>query len=363
MKKLLDIKLGLILGMFSYGLLAQQNIVPRTYVAHQTHEEIEIDGLANESVWEKAPWSEDFIDIEGEKIPKYKTNMKMLWDEEYLYFYADMKEPHIWGTLKQRDTVIFYNNDFEIFIDPTGDTHNYMEFEMNALNTVWDLFLVKPYREPAPIIDSWDIQGLKSAVNIKGTLNNPEDTDESWSIEVAIPWEVLKEANTHDEVPEDEFWRINFSRVNWDFQLDEGKYSRKKDENNEFLPEYNWVWSPQGVINMHEPEHWGYVYFSSKEAGEKDEFKIPQDEKIRWAFYELYRKQKAYFSKHQNWAESLNKLQQKTIKIDGEIIAPNLENHFTGWNISAESPFSGKIYVIKEDGKFLTIENPKSKNK
>ncbi|CEN48597.1 hypothetical protein CCAN2_1920045 [Capnocytophaga canimorsus] len=54
---------------------------------------------------------------------------------------------HTFGaTLKERDTVIFHNNDFEIFLDPDNDSHNYYEFEINALNTVWDLFLTKPYR-------------------------------------------------------------------------------------------------------------------------------------------------------------------------------------------------------------------------
>ena len=140
----------------------------------------------------KSDFSEDFIDIEGVKTPKYQTNVKMLWDDSYLYFYAKMEEPHIWATLKQRDTVIFYNNDFEIFIDPDGDAQNYMEFEMNALNTVWDLFIVKPYREPSPIIDNWDIKGLKSAVHIEGSLNDPSNQDKFWSVEVAMPWEALK---------------------------------------------------------------------------------------------------------------------------------------------------------------------------
>ena len=118
---------------------------PKVYVAYERADVIFVDGLASETSWDKALWSDDFIDIEGMIKPKYKTRMKMVYDEEYLYFYAEMEEPHIWATLKQRDTVIFYNNDFEIFIDPDGDTHNYYEFEMNALNTVWDLFLTKPY--------------------------------------------------------------------------------------------------------------------------------------------------------------------------------------------------------------------------
>ncbi|MGM0932859.1 MAG: carbohydrate-binding family 9-like protein [Bacteroidota bacterium] len=345
-----------LLLIFNLMLIAKFSFAqnpPRSYVAYKTIDEIEIDGKAREASWQKASESEDFIDIEGEKVPKFQTNMKIVYDEEYLYFYAKMEEPHIWATLKQRDTVIFYNNDFEIFIDPDGDTHNYMEFEMNALNTVWDLFIVKPYREPAPVLDSWDIQGLKSAAHIEGTLNDASDVDHYWSVEVAIPWEVLKEANLHNELPQEEFWRINFSRVNWDHDLIEGRYSRKKNENEDFLPEYNWVWSPQGVINMHEPEHWGYVYFSSKEVGEFDEFIIPQDEKIRWALYRLYRGQKAYYNEYSEWASNLKEIQKKPLKVDGQVLKPKLENHLTGWNISVESPFTGKRYIIREDGKFL----------
>lgn len=325
----------------------------RSYIAYQTSEEIEIDGKAMEEDWQKAPPSQDFIDIEGKKIPDYKTNVKMLWDEKYLYFFAKMEEPHVWGTLKQRDTVIFYNNDFEIFIDPDGDTHNYMELEVNALNTVWDLFLVKPYREPAPVLDSWDIQGLKTAVHIEGTLNDPTNVDNGWSVEIAIPWEVLKEANTHNKVPKNEFWRINFSRVNWDYDLEGTTYTRKKDDKGNYLPEYNWVWSPQGVINMHEPEHWGYVYFSSKGPGEKDIFEIPQDEKIRWFLYDLYRKQKSFQREHQAWAKDIEGLFPQPVKIDGVTVQPKLENHLTGWNISVESPFSGASYTITQDGKFI----------
>src|SRR5690606_36572789 len=97
---------------------AQKDIVPRSMVVYKSLQPLIIDGLADEESWERAPWSEPFIDIEGEREPTYLTRMKMLWDENYLYFHAQMEEPHVWGTLKQRDTVIFYNNDFEIFIDP-----------------------------------------------------------------------------------------------------------------------------------------------------------------------------------------------------------------------------------------------------
>ncbi len=336
-------------------LFSQNGSEPESDVAYRTIDTILIDGISDEESWEKVDFSQDFIDIEGVKNPKYQTNVKMLWDDTYLYFYAKMEEPHIWATLKQRDTVIFYNNDFEIFIDPDGDSHNYMEFEMNALNTVWDLFIVKPYREPAPIIDNWDIKGLKSAVHVEGSLNDPSDQDNFWSVEIAMPWKALEEANVYGNGHEDKFWRINFSRVNWDFELKDQTYSRKTDDNGNFLPEYNWVWSPQGVINMHEPENWGYVFFSSETPGNKVEFQIPEDEKIRWWLFELYRNQKAYYQKHGKWVEQLKKLMEEPLRINGELIKPELEIHHSGWNISVKSPFTGNSYIITEDGQFLKI--------
>lgn len=347
-------KLLVLLLLVNFNCLSQSK-EPNSYIAYKTVDSIVIDGKSEEASWEKAPFTGDFIDIEGEKIPKYQTNLKMLYDENYMYFYAKMEEPHIWGTLKQRDTVIFYNNDFEIFIDPDGDTHNYLEFEMNALNTVWDLLIAKPYREPAPIVDSWDINGLRSAVHVSGTLNDSSDEDDFWSVEVAIPWKVLTEVNAHEEVPVGEFWKLNFSRVNWDHQLNNGTYSRKQDEKGNYLPEYNWVWSPQGVINMHVPEKWGYVYFSPKTAGEKDAFEIPEDEQLRWYLYELYRAQKSYFNEHGKWAASIKALGKEEVSIKGERIQPELELHKSGWNIWINSPFTGNLLLIKEDGEFVKL--------
>ncbi len=334
---------------------SSKDITPRTYIAYNTSEKIVIDGDDSEASWKQAQWTDAFIDIEGVKKPKYKTQVKMLWDDTYFYILAKLDEPHVWATLKQRDTIIFYNNDFEVFIDPDGDTYNYYELEMNALNTVWDLFINKPYRELGNVVlNDWTLTGLKSAVKINGTINNPSDTDEGWQIELAIPWAAYKTSYYQDNVPRDQFWRVDFSRVNWQHSVTNGTYERKKDANGEFLPEYNWVWSPIGVINMHEPEKWGYVYFSSKEIGSKDTFSIPQDDKVKWELYSLYRAQKAYYKDHKSWATSIDNISKEPVSIDGNILKPSLENHSTGFNISIKSPFSNKTLIIKENGKIVS---------
>ncbi|WP_373407619.1 carbohydrate-binding family 9-like protein [Flavobacterium sp. FZUC8N2.13] len=347
--------LALVFGLISVLGFSQskKGIVPKTYVAYKTTDKIVIDGDDSDASWSKVDWSDAFIDIEGVEKPKYATQVKMLWDETNYYILAKMEEPHVWANLKQRDTIIFYNNDFEVFIDPDGDTFNYYELEINALNTAWDLFLTKPYREnDLVVLNDWNITGLQSAVKINGTLNNPNDTDEGWMLEIAIPWAAYRKSYGEDNVPRDNFWRVNFSRVNWQHDIINGKYERKKDASGKFLPEYNWVWSPQGVINMHEPEKWGYVYFSSKEG--KDSFTIPQDEKIKWELYSLYRAQKRYYQKNNAWPKSSDLLKISSIVVDGKAIKPVLENYKTGYTISVKSPFSNKTLIIKEDGKIIS---------
>jgi len=289
---------------------------PKNYICYRTDSPIQIDGRMNEKIWSKADWTDDFIDIEGDVKPNpdLKTNVKMLWDDEYFYFFCKMQEPDIWAKLKLRDSVIFYDNDFEIFIDPDGDTHNYYEFEMNAFNTVWDLFLAQPYRDTGcKVLDSWDIQGVKTAVHINGTLNDPTDNDESWNVEIAYPWKVLEECAFECPPISGDQWRINFSRVEWNTEVIDGKYEKIKGN-----PEHNWVWSPQGIINMHYPEMWGFVQFSIKLAGtEKDKFIFNEDENIKWKLRQLYYKQRTYYMQNGEFAYNLKTLNIETLNIDG----------------------------------------------
>lgn len=343
------------LSMLSFKVSSQSELVirPNTYTAYKTQELITIDGKAQEPIWEAVQWTTKFTDIEGVKTPKYQTNVKMLWDESYFYILAKIEEPHVWADIIQHDGIIFHNNNFEVFVDPDGDTHNYYELEINALNTVWDLFITKPYRElNSPVLNDWEILGLKSAVHVDGTLNDATDIDKGWTLELAIPWSVYKTSYYDDIVPRDTFWRINFSRVNWDHALSEGIYSRKKNTEGSLLAEYNWVWSPQGVVNMHEPEKWGYVYFSSKAVGIKDPFLISKDEEIKWELYKLYRTQKAHYLKTNQWLTTIESIQSAPILLYGKTLNPRIENHSFGWIISLKSPFTHKVLSLKEDGKF-----------
>lgn len=303
---------------------------PKHYICYQSEVPLKIDGKLDERVWQRAAWTDDFIDIEGslKPIPRFRTRAKMLWDVEYFYVAAELEEPEIWANLTERDAVIFYDNDFEIFIDPDGDSHEYYEFEMNALNTVWDLLLIRPYRDGGPAVNAWDIQGLRTGVSVDGTINQPGDKDKVWTLEVAMPWKILKECAQKDAPPQNgDQWRINFSRVEWQVEVKNQKYSKVIDPvTGKPFAEDNWVWSPQGLINMHYPEMWGFVQFSAKIVGQgTDEFQLGPEENARWALRQVYYQQRNYFEQFGKYTSNISDLKLEGFKFPPIInITPNL---------------------------------------
>ena len=144
--------------------------------------------------------------------------------------------------------------------------------------------LVRPYRDGGPAINGWDIAGLKTGVAVRGTLNRPGDKDDGWAVEIGMPWAILEEAAPAGRPPRaGDQWRVNFSRVEWQADVRDGRYGKRLDPaTGKALPENNWVWSPQGAIAMHMPERWGYVQFSSAPAGKETEpFVAHPDEPVK----------------------------------------------------------------------------------
>lgn len=267
----------------------------------------------NEAAWKSAPWTSYYVDIEGDKkpLPYLQTRCKMLWDDQNLYIAAEMLEPHIWGNLTKHDQIIFHDNDFEVFIDPDNDTHHYFELEWNALNTVFDLYMSKPYRNRGKLRTDWNAKNMKSAIAIDGTINNASDTDRKWILEIAIPFDDLQLDDFITPSPKPgSTWRINFSRVQWETEVADGKYVKKKNASTgKNLPENNWVWSPQGVINMHFPERWGYIRFDDKAPGKKPiSFSVPGEETLKKYLWLIYYKQKDFSHRHKKYSSTLEEL-------------------------------------------------------
>lgn len=331
-------------------------VTPKHYIISKTSEDIIVDGKASELSWENASFTDYFIDIEGIKEPKYKTKTKMLWDDQFIYVYAELSEPHVWGTLKQRDTIIYYNNDFEVFIDPSQTGIGYGEIEINALNTVWDLYLNKPYRIGGHANFEWNLNKLKSAVQIHGSLNTPNDIDSLWTVELAIPIKpLIALKNRPKSAPkEGEQWRINFSRVQWDHDIIDGQYYRKK-EDGKFLPEYNWVWSNQKVINMHEPEKWGVLQFTENSNTQNIPFIQDADLLIKQTAFSLFRKTRYKDLKYLlNEPQGNSKVLNVLISKDNSITVMFYKTLF-GFEYKINSPITDITYIINQEGSLKAL--------
>ncbi|MEI7909540.1 MAG: carbohydrate-binding family 9-like protein [Verrucomicrobiota bacterium] len=321
-------------------------IIPRHYVCPRAKTPPVIDGNLSDPVWAAAPWTADFVDIQGAAKPKprLRTRAKMMWDDDFFYIAAELEEPDVWATLTKHDAVIFNDPDFEVFIDPGGGSHDYFEFEINALNTSWDLYLNKPYKDRGKPDDHWNVPGLRSAVQVRGTLNQPSDRDHGWTVELAFPWRAYASRTKYPLPPrEGGQMRVGFSRVEWQVTSQAGKYVKTPK-----LAENNWIWSPQGVIDMHRPERWGYVQFS-RDAAVK--FVPDPSAPARDVLHDVYYSQRAFFKQHGRWAGTLAELGLPAAA-HASIAAPVLTRTWDGWRASVLlSPAAGppQLWSIRQD--------------
>eukprot|EP00957_Ditylum_brightwellii_P102979 7847859-Ditylum_brightwellii.AAC.1 len=248
------------------------SLCPHTYIAPYIGTPLKVNGDINKPEWSRIPWSSPFGDItgkeEGGPLPTQKTQMKMAWDDEYLYIAAIIHSdfPVLASFHDRNDPIYQRDSDFEVFIDPPHSCHNYKELEVNPINTVWNLMLNKPYEDDgqehsgriAKEGDSlyYEVRKQKTATKIlSGSVNNHEaGATAVWSVEIAMSHgDTLAHLSSNKPQVGDR-WRINFSRV------------EKKGD-------INWTWRPQivwdptqrkfvGKINMHLPDAWGYLQFA-----------------------------------------------------------------------------------------------------
>ncbi|WP_243663860.1 hypothetical protein [Rhodothermus marinus] len=143
---------------------------------------------------------------------------------------------------------------------------------------------------------------------------------------------------------------MNFSRVQWPLEVVDGRYRKRRDPaTGRPLPESNWVWSPQGVVNMHLPERWGYVQFSALVAGTGTEpFHPHPDEPVRWLLRQLYYRQRLFRERHGRYARTLDEL---AVPADWRVrYRLALQTTESLYEITATLPDGARLH-IREDGR------------
>ncbi|HEV2473699.1 MAG TPA: carbohydrate-binding family 9-like protein, partial [Chthonomonadales bacterium] len=207
-------------------------------------------------------------------------------------------------------------------------------------------------RDGGPPVTGWDIAGLQTAVHVDGTLNDCSDRDRGWSVEMALPWHALAEC-AHRKTPpaEGDLWRINFSRVEWDINVVDGRASKIPDH-----PEHNWVWSPQGAVNMHLPEHWGYLQFTNLPPRRARAITDPAAT-VRAGLMQIYYAQSQYHRQHGAYAPVIADLRSCGAGRAEGLRNLKVEATETGFVASATQELPGgrsARWHVKEDSRLWT---------
>ncbi|GLE02755.1 hypothetical protein PINS_up011610 [Pythium insidiosum] len=294
----------------------------RRQTSDDSYAPFEVDGRLDKQEWAHVPWSDAFIDIEGiERKPKEYplTRVKMMYDDEFLFVGAELMEKQIWGTILQKNATMYHENDFEVFLNPDGSRHNYYELEMNCLNTIWELVLNKPYKDGYSIQNPYNLAHVTTAVYVDGMTNSPLVECNKWSVEVVFRLSELVQFDQqrHRSAQAGDVWRVNFSRVQYELQIVKDdvtnglRYEKVPDRR-----EDNIVWAPTGVIDIHRPEKWGFLFFSSSddEKNGLQELNAAMDDflceqiAIERVLDTIYYDQRTHFDKHKLYAGSLEEL-------------------------------------------------------
>lgn len=178
---------------------------------------IVLDGKSDEAAWKHAQAITTFVRPwlkEKQKPLRGTTVAKLLWDREYLYFFADMRDPDLFADVMKHDGALWTNDAFELFFLPDAAKPGYYEFEVNAANAVLDAFYPKRDLDHLVQLFGRGEFRVESKVALRGTLNERSDADQGWSVEGRIPW--IDFLRTGGRPEPGEQWRFSLCRCNHD---------------------------------------------------------------------------------------------------------------------------------------------------
>jgi glucose/arabinose dehydrogenase len=192
---------------------------PTEFECRWTEGPIKIDGKGDDEAWKHAQVIDHFyLPWLGDKArpAKTKTKAKLLWDREYLYFFADMEDTDLYADVTEHDGETWDNDVFELFFKPADDKPGYYEFQINAAGTIMDMFLP---RRGAGGYKRFKKDGdfhIDAKVHLRGTLNKWQDKDQGWSVEGRIPWTDFLRTGGRPE--RGEKWK--FALCRYDYSVD-----------------------------------------------------------------------------------------------------------------------------------------------
>ena len=208
---------------------------------------VKLDGLLDEPVWKKAAVLEPFYANDGSGPERERTTVRLWYDDQALYLGWTCKDVDIQATLTNRDSKFWEEEVVEFFVTPK-ELGRYFELQWNPLGGVFDAIITNTLNAQGVSQDfqgdwSYTAKGMRSAVHVRGTVNQSNDKDDFWQVEVVLPF-----ADLGRRTPQPgETWRGNFYRFN-----------RTKG-----LPVEQLSWSPTRLPGFHQPARFGYLEFGN----------------------------------------------------------------------------------------------------
>lgn len=150
-----------------------------------------IDGVLDDEAWKSAQLIDQFTQPwlqEKSRPAKTATRARLLWDQDYLYFSADMDDGDLFADITEQDGRTWDNDVFELFFRPDAKKPAYYEFQVNAAGTVMDLFIPQRSNDSYEKLRKADEFHIRAKVQLKGTLNARGDQDTGWVVEGKMPW-------------------------------------------------------------------------------------------------------------------------------------------------------------------------------
>jgi hypothetical protein len=194
-------------------------------ICKRTRQPIVVDGR-REALWDQSLTVTRFFVPTTGKEPVNKTEVSCLWDEQAFYVFFQAQDKDLWAYFQQRDDNTYLDDVLEVFI-AYGDKDEelqYVNFEINALGTIYDAYApCWTLRALMHHWKRWDCRDLQVAVTVQGTLNEHDDEDQGWTLEMAIPFASLPWMKDRPHPQPGEEWRGHFSRIDYSIYIPGGR--------------------------------------------------------------------------------------------------------------------------------------------
>src|SRR6266576_4942733 len=124
------------------AVVSGQEVARPSYEVARTRTPIKVDGKLDEKAWTKVPVVGNFVNNTDGSASQIKTEARLLYDVNFLYFSFRCVDDNIWATFKRRDQHLWLEEVVELFVQADERQPGYIEVEVNPLGTVLDLYLL-----------------------------------------------------------------------------------------------------------------------------------------------------------------------------------------------------------------------------